>query len=331
MQSEKIILRHTFSEMVEAYKDKGIKGLFESIADKEVVIIEEEQVAEEATNDEFKAELKDAIDKSLGKKKAKVADAAVQAVEVQKEEVEQLDELSLNTKVNAFAKRYSKDDSPEGYDKAMKTLSHIKKHEGGKGVIKAITAGERASHEDPMTKREKEKIAYRKEEVEQIDELSTEKLAQYKKAAGASASAADKAGNFELGNKRFKGINTATKKQFANATKVNEDVEQIEEAHSVLYKMKKDAKKISVAHYPSKEDAQKFLDDIKTKGGNGIVRAKISEEIELDERHLTADEKAEMEKNVKGMKKNLSSFKDRYGDRAKEVMYATATKQAKED
>lgn len=194
MQSEKIILRHTFSEMVEAYKDHGIKGLFESIADKDVIIVEEEQFSEEATNDEFKAELKDAIDKSLGKKKAKVADAAVQAVEVQKEEVE-----------------------------------------------------------------------------------------------------------------------------------------QIEEAHSVMYKMKKDAKKISVAHYPSKEDAQKFLDDIKTKGGNGIVKAKISEETELDERHLTADEKAEMEKNVKGMKKNMSSFKDRYGDRAKEVVYATATKQAKED
>jgi hypothetical protein len=29
------------------------------------------------------------------------------------------------------------------------------------------------------------------------------------------------------------------------------------------------------------------------------------------------------------MKKNLSGFKSRYGDRAKEVMYATATKQAK--
>jgi len=35
--------------------------------------------------------------------------------------------------------------------------------------------------------------------------------------------------------------------------------------------------------------------------------------------------------NVKGMKKNLSGFKARYGDRAKEVMYATATKQAKKD
>ena len=53
------------------------------------------------------------------------------------------------------------------------------------------------------------------------------------------------------------------------------------------------------------------------------------EEVELEERQLSSDEKSEMEKNVKGMKKNLQGFKDRYGDRAKEVMYATATKQAK--
>lgn len=41
--------------------------------------------------------------------------------------------------------------------------------------------------------------------------------------------------------------------------------------------------------------------------------------------------KSEMNKRediVKGMKKNISGFKDRYGSRAKEVMYATATKQA---
>ena len=57
----------------------------------------------------------------------------------------------------------------------------------------------------------------------------------------------------------------------------------------------------------------------------------MPEEYELDERSLTSDEKSEMEKNVKGMKKSLSGFKSRYGDRAKEVMYATATKMAKKD
>lgn len=53
-------------------------------------------------------------------------------------------------------------------------------------------------------------------------------------------------------------------------------------------------------------------------------------EIDLEEKTLTADETAEKERIAKGMKKKVSGFKDRYGDRAKEVMYATATKLAKE-
>jgi hypothetical protein len=52
-----------------------------------------------------------------------------------------------------------------------------------------------------------------------IAELSNEKLGQYKKAASADASAADKAGDYERGNKRFSGIVKATKKQFANDEK----------------------------------------------------------------------------------------------------------------
>jgi hypothetical protein len=51
--------------------------------------------------------------------------------------------------------------------------------------------------------------------------------------------------------------------------------------------------------------------------------------IELDERHLSSDEKSEVEKNVKGMKKNLAGFKERYGKDAKNVMYGAATNQAK--
>jgi hypothetical protein len=55
------------------------------------------------------------------------------------------------------------------------------------------------------------------------------------------------------------------------------------------------------------------------------------EEEQMDERHLTAAETKEKEMNVKGMKKSLSGFKARYGDDAKSVMYATATKMAKKD
>ncbi len=55
------------------------------------------------------------------------------------------------------------------------------------------------------------------------------------------------------------------------------------------------------------------------------------EDVQMDERALTSAETKEKEKNVKGMKKSLSGFKSRYGDDAKSVMYATATKMAKKD
>ena len=67
------------------------------------------------------------------------------------------------------------------------------------------------------------------------------------------------------------------------------------------------------------------------KGINKAVDRLAKEEVQMDERTLTADEKSNKEDYVKGMKKKLSGFKARYGDRAKEVMYATATKMAKKD
>lgn len=56
----------------------------------------------------------------------------------------------------------------------------------------------------------------------------------------------------------------------------------------------------------------------------------MDEEVELEERELTDAEMKEREKNVKGMKKGVEGFKERYGKDAKSVMYATATKMAKE-
>ena len=53
----------------------------------------------------------------------------------------------------------------------------------------------------------------------QLNELSNEKLGQYKKAAGADAKKADSDGDYKRGDKRFSGIVKATKKQFANDEK----------------------------------------------------------------------------------------------------------------
>ena len=53
-------------------------------------------------------------------------------------------------------------------------------------------------------------------------------------------------------------------------------------------------------------------------------------EMGVDERKLSSSEKGEREDIVKGMKKNKAGFEKDYGKDAKSVMYATATKMAKE-
>ena len=50
----------------------------------------------------------------------------------------------------------------------------------------------------------------------------------------------------------------------------------------------------------------------------------------IEERSLTKDEMSDREDYVKGMKKSKKDFKKRYGKDAESVMYATATKMAKE-
>lgn len=50
----------------------------------------------------------------------------------------------------------------------------------------------------------------------------------------------------------------------------------------------------------------------------------------MSERELTDPEERERERLVKGMKRSRSDFERRYGDRGEEVMYATATKMAKD-
>jgi hypothetical protein len=60
----------------------------------------------------------------------------------------------------------------------------------------------------------------------QVNELSTNKLAQYKTAAAQDAQAADKAGDFKRGDKRLSGMVAATKKQFDN------DAKQVDESRA---------------------------------------------------------------------------------------------------
>ena len=75
-----------------------------------------------------------------------------------------------------------------------------------------------------------------------------------------------------------------------------------------------------VSNHGSKEEAEKAAALHATKRQKSLGEEKMSDE-----------DMADREKYVKGMKKNLKGFKARYGDKAKEVMYATATKMTKEE
>ena len=85
--------------------------------------------------------------------------------------------------------------------------------------------------------------------------------------------------------------------------------------------------------YVTPPEARKIADQEVHKHEKNMHKGKKETKLgEEEERHMTPSEKEKREKIVKSMKKGLKGFKDRYGDRAKNVMYATATKQAmKED
>jgi hypothetical protein len=91
-------------------------------------------------------------------------------------------------------------------------------------VAKNAQASGAGRHQDSNKKKDQEqgKVKHKKDLMpmeDTLSELSTDKLAQYKKAAGADAKKADSEGDYARGDKRFKGINKATNKQFDNDLK----------------------------------------------------------------------------------------------------------------
>ena len=117
-----------------------------------------------------------------------------------------------------------------------------------------------------------------------------------------------------------------------------------------LYQEKglKSLSEMLVKEEPDNEQFTKELEDAKAKSegkkrnteiAKGAVQAVKQEEIDIndingvqmstiEEDNMNSAEMEKREKIVKGMKKGMAGFKERYGARAKNVMYATATKQA---
>jgi hypothetical protein len=118
------------------------------------------------------------------------------------------------------------------------------------------------------------------------------------------------------------------------AVKVEEETEQIDELSkdtlaSYVNRSANQAIIKGLANPKHDSDDMKTID--KREKGIRLATSKLArEDVEqVEERSLTEPEMKKKEEIVKSMKKGLSGFKARYGDRAKEVMYATATARAK--
>ncbi len=204
----------------------------------------------------------------------------------------------------------------------------------------------------------------KKEEVEQIQEYESKggvyrHKGTYGTAKGAEYGETDYDKENEMAKNDSKPAKPARKKygarqNFVRSTRVNESFSGL----LGVYKeggLKALAEAL-VKEEPTNDEYNAELDDNKAKAegkkkqpelAKGSIQAVKQEETEIavidadkangvqidtiDEREMTEPEMKKREEIVKSMKKGMAGFKERYGERAKNVMYATATKQAMKD
>jgi hypothetical protein len=172
--------------------------------------------------------------------------------------------------------------------KAVKQAMSKEAKEYGPGHIGAV--------QKMLDKERDAKKAMKKEEVEELDELSKKTLGSYvKKASG------NMAGNAAVGAAQA----SSSMKQSSPEVKRN-----------IANRMKGIAKATDKL---TKEDTDMSMKE----------KLQLQKESIL-EREMTDAETKKREDIVKGMKKNKADLEKRYGSRWKDVMYATATKQAME-
>ena len=215
-------------------------------------------------------------------------------------------------------------------------IARDKRYAGGNmtGAMKAMNKINKGLGQHPAVAKELKK---QNEEVEQLDEYTPSKTGVTKiqgRAYGASKPEKHAVDTMSgPTRKQLSAIEKEKKKPFK---------EMLE-----LYAEKglKALSEMTMTEEPDQETFEKELEMAKKKATQkktpeeeaGVAKAavqsvKVEEEVEqINERPMTDAEMDKREDIVKGMKKNLKGFKDRYGDRAKSVMYATATKTAMKD
>jgi hypothetical protein len=267
---------------------------------------------------------------------------------VKKEEVEELDEgtmtgITLGQKVKNKQGGYNQDVHHKGVK-----IGHIEayKHRTGMryGSHHDASGDGSAGNRDP-----EESIAdirwshaqhlkdtkVKKEQVESLEEMFPG-TPEYEKKYGKTPQDLKKGEKKKTSKGEMEGTGKGVvhKRKFSEMieTYVNGDIRDLLEALN---------DKVELIEEPTNDEFTAELEKAKAKA-TGKDKAdvaaaatqsvkEIDEEYDqLDERELTSSEAGEKERIVKGMKKGLEGFKERYGNDAKSVIYATATKMAKE-
>ena len=239
---------------------------------------------------------------------------------VKKEEVEELDELSKDT-LHSYVK------------KSINDKENLDKPQTQKGLRRATS-----------------RLYKEGEEAEQILEYETDKNGKFVHNAKAG-----KYGGSEKPQDPFAGVRGPGQKDLAKIEAEKKKKKFSEMVNLYQEKGLKSLSEMLVKEEPDNEQFTAELKDAEAKAygkkkqpevAKGAVQAVKSEETEvvdypldvdaingtsietIEEREMTGSEMEKRETIVKSMKKGMQGFKDRYGDRAKNVMYATATKQA---
>ena len=364
---------------------------------------------EEASQDEFNAEIKKAQDKSQGKAKADVAKPAVQAVK--QESVEQIDEAIALSDAKTTAERLVKKtiathgianprtarDHAKNAHAIEKTLdrasvarspAHLANAHSDVKTLHAATrrhhmaqnmsGAERKAHKSLQAgvvkhlqkhldqhkqafqdaaaryaskNKTNEEIEYisaedienfmQTEEYQQLDELSKNLLSRYKRAASRDQGHAYvKDGELGVEHQKVKRLMANTNKG-APGMRGSNPISKTN-APAVHKALSKASDEIQKMRNPliARIDKRRAGMELATKkmgkgpGAKSVVKGtgKLTEDWEqVDERTLSSGEMEKREKYVKSMKRGLEGFKQRYGERGENVMYATATKMAKKD
>ena len=226
------------------------------------------------------------------------------------------DELTSND--FKMLRKGKKADVKEGW---QDMLDDVKKRagpqpSGGSGVKQGSRYGGSKQKDEPEDKKPM------KEEVGQIDELAISPQAR------ADAKAREKdyhdQSEFPVHPERSLVLHTTSKLKsaYSHHSRTAADPIDKSEGHNAVKAMRRLDREFDKRKIPQNKRFAK--EEVDINAINGVQMSTI------DEKHMTEPEMKKKEEVVKSMKKGLTGFKERYGDKAKSVMYATATKIAKD-